>query len=74
MNAIDVRRIRAELGLSQSEFADLLGVSARTVQDWEQGRNQPGSPAAALLRLADSGALKRRNTNRTAASAAAKVP
>jgi transcriptional regulator with XRE-family HTH domain len=57
MNAKDVKRIRAKLGLSQSKFADLLGLSVRTVQDWEIDRNKPGAPAAALLKLADSGVL-----------------
>lgn len=57
MKEKDVKRIRAKLGLSQSQFADLLGLSVRTVQDWEYGRNTPGAPAAALLKLADSGVL-----------------
>jgi putative transcriptional regulator len=57
MNAKDVKRIRARLKLSQSQFAGLLGVSVRTLQQWEQDRQAPGAPAAALLRLADSGAL-----------------
>lgn len=57
MNAKDVKRIRAKLGLSQSQFADLLGLSVRAVQDWEIDRNKPGAPAAALLKLADSGVL-----------------
>jgi putative transcriptional regulator len=60
MNAKNVKRIRAKLWLTQSQFADLLGLSVRTVQDWEQGQNTPGAPAAALLKLADSGALKKR--------------
>lgn len=60
MKAKDVKRIRAKLKLSQSQFADLLGLSVRTVQDWEYGRNSPGAPAAALLRLADSGVLTKR--------------
>lgn len=58
MEAKDVQRIRAKLKLSQSQFASLLGVSVRTLQDWEQGRNSPGAPAVALLKLADSGMLK----------------
>jgi putative transcriptional regulator len=43
---------RAKTGLSQEEFARLLGVSARTLQDWEQGRRQPTGAAKTLLRLA----------------------
>ena len=45
--------IRAKLKLSQSAFASLMGVSLRTVQDWEQGRRQPSGPAIALLRIAE---------------------
>lgn len=47
------RVIRAKLKLSQSAFAGLLGVSMRTLQDWEQGRRQPQGPAVALLRIAE---------------------
>ena len=43
---------RAKIGLSQSEFAQLLGVSVRTLQDWEQGRRQPSGPARTLITLA----------------------
>ena len=45
--------IRSKLNLSQSAFAGLLGVSMRTVQDWEQGRRNPQGPAIALLRIAE---------------------
>jgi putative transcriptional regulator len=45
--------IRARMGLSQYEFAAILGVSVRTLQEWEQGRRRPRSPAKALLRVAD---------------------
>lgn len=45
--------IRAKLNLSQSSFAGLLGVSIRTLQDWEQGRRTPQGPAVALLRIAE---------------------
>lgn len=45
--------IRANLQLSQAAFAGLLGVSVRTVQDWEQGRRKPSGPAEALLRIAE---------------------
>ena len=41
--------IRRNLNLSQSAFAGLMGVSLRTVQDWEQGRRQPSGPAKSLL-------------------------
>lgn len=43
---------RAHVGLSQQEFAGLLGVSARTLQDWEQGRREPNGAAKTLLRVA----------------------
>ena len=49
----DVRAIRERLDLSQSAFAALLGVSKRTLQDWEQGRRKPTGPACSLLRIAD---------------------
>ena len=45
---------RAQVGLSQQAFALLLGVSARTVQDWEQGRREPTGAAKTLLRVAVS--------------------
>jgi len=45
--------IREKLKLSQSAFAGLLGVSTRTLQDWEQGRRSPQGPAIALLRIAE---------------------
>lgn len=43
---------RNRVGLSQGEFANLLGVSVRTVQDWEQGRREPSGAAKTLLRIA----------------------
>jgi len=43
---------RARVGVSQSAFAKLLGVSLRTLQDWEQGRRQPTGAAQTLLRVA----------------------
>ena len=45
--------IRANLQLSQAAFAALMGVSVRTIQDWEQGRRKPSGPALALLRIAE---------------------
>jgi putative transcriptional regulator len=50
----DVRSIRRKLGLSQSEFALMIGVSVSTLQNWEQGRRRPEGPAQALLRVAAS--------------------
>ena len=43
---------RASVGLSLQDFADLLGVSARTLQDWEQGRREPTGAARTLLKVA----------------------
>jgi putative transcriptional regulator len=43
---------RLKLGLSQADFAAMLCVSARTLQDWEQGRREPGGAAKALLKVA----------------------
>jgi putative transcriptional regulator len=45
---------RSRVGLSQHDFARLLGVSARTLQDWEQGRRKPTGAAKTLLRVAFS--------------------
>jgi putative transcriptional regulator len=47
----DAKAIREQIGISQKEFADLLGVSIDTLQNWEQHRRNPSGPAAALLRL-----------------------
>jgi putative transcriptional regulator len=48
----DVVKIRGQLGLSQSKFAALLGISADTLQNWEQGRREPTGPAKVLLKIA----------------------
>nr|WP_240457923.1 helix-turn-helix domain-containing protein [Halomonas socia] len=55
--ALFANRVRAEqarhrVGVSQSEFAKLIGVSVRTFQEWEQGRRMPTSTARTLLRVA----------------------
>jgi putative transcriptional regulator len=44
---------RMKAGLSQSEFAELMGVSVRTLQDWEQGRRQPSGAAKTLIAIAE---------------------
>ena len=47
-----VAAARAATGLSQAAFARLLGVSVRTLQEWEQGRKAPSGAAVTLLRVA----------------------
>lgn len=49
----DPRVIRENLDLSQEDFAALLGISVRTLQNWEQGRRDPTGPAMQLLRIAE---------------------
>ncbi|MCB0089839.1 MAG: helix-turn-helix domain-containing protein [Caldilineaceae bacterium] len=51
--APDVKQIRGRYELSQSEFAALLGVSIKTLQNWEQGRRLPQGAARVLLLVAD---------------------
>ena len=48
----DVTVIRSAYGLSQSQFAELLGISVRTLQNWEQGRRTPRGAARVLLQVA----------------------
>ena len=48
----DIRMVRERLDVSQDEFAVMIGVSTRTLQNWEQGRRQPEGPAKALLTVA----------------------
>ena len=47
----DVKRIREQIGFSQAKFATLIGVSIRTIQNWEQGHRSPTGAAKVLLRL-----------------------
>ena len=49
--AVTVARLKS--GLSQGDFANLLGVSVRTLQDWEQGRRQPTGAARTLITIAE---------------------
>lgn len=54
VNIPEVSEIRRKVGLSQSRFAELLGVSVRTLQDWEQGRRAPSGAARTLLLIASN--------------------
>ncbi len=51
-NMPSISTIREKTGLSQARFAQLLGVSVRTLQDWEQGRRIPSGAARTLLVIA----------------------
>lgn len=48
---IVVADVREQTGLSQTRFARLIGVSKRTLENWEQGRRSPTGPARALLKI-----------------------
>lgn len=48
-----VGRVRQQSGLTQAEFAMALGVSKRTLEQWEQGRREPSGAAQALLKIAE---------------------
>ena len=48
----NVKRLRATYRLSQDEFATLLGISVKTLRNWEQGRRMPEGPARVLLQVA----------------------
>lgn len=50
----DVRAIREAARISQSQFAKLIGVNLRTLQNWEQRRTRPTGPARALLKIVAS--------------------
>jgi len=50
--AASVAGVREKLGLSQQRFADLLGISRRTLENWEQGHREPTGAAKVLLRIA----------------------
>ena len=50
----DAKAVREKLGLSQNQFAALIGISPRTLQNWEQGHRRPEGTARALLRVAES--------------------
>ena len=51
--ASEIVRVRLTSGLSQAQFAAALGVSKRTLEQWEQGRRQPSGAAKQLLKIAE---------------------
>jgi putative transcriptional regulator len=53
VGAPDAKSVRAKVGLSQNEFAQLIGVKVATLRNWEQHRRQPTGPAAALLTIVE---------------------
>lgn len=53
ISASDAKSIRTKVGLSQSEFAQLIGVKVATLRNWEQHRRQPTGAAAALLTIVE---------------------
>lgn len=52
INPPEIKTVREKLNVSQNEFALMIGVSVRTLQNWEQNRRKPEGPAKALLRIA----------------------
>lgn len=52
VEGIDIKKIRKGFGLSQNQFASLLGISVGTLRNWEQGRRSPEGPARVLLQVA----------------------
>lgn len=54
VNMTEIARTRIDAGFSQNTFAKLMGVSVRTLQEWEQGRREPSGAAQTLLKIAGS--------------------
>lgn len=52
VEAPDVKEIRNNFKLTQDEFAALLGISVKTLRNWEQGRRVPEGAARVLLQVA----------------------
>ena len=53
LSTVDVKGLREKLGLTQKEFSGMIGVSIKTLQNWEHGRREPEGPAKALLRVVE---------------------
>ena len=66
VNIPDVAETRQKTGLSQARFAQLLGVSVRTLQDWEQGRRPPSEPSDSFQKWPTDSGRKRPNRSKIA--------
>jgi putative transcriptional regulator len=53
LDRLDIKHIRENYNLTQEKFAAMLGISVRTLRNWEQGRRVPEGPAMVLLRVAE---------------------
>ncbi len=61
LSEVDIKKVRERVGVSQAVFAALIGVSRRTLENWEQSRVTPSGPAKALLKILEAdpeGAMK----------------
>jgi len=52
INGANIKQLRADYDLSQNEFAALMGISVKTLRNWEQGRRMPEGAAKVLLQVA----------------------
>lgn len=53
LTTVNVKALRERLGLTQNQFSGMIGVSIKTLQNWEQGRREPEGPAKVLLRVVE---------------------
>ena len=53
LTTVNVKALRERLGLTQNQFSGMIGVSIKTLQNWEQGWRKPEGPAKALLRVVE---------------------
>ena len=53
-DSASIRQVRSNYGLTQKQFAAMLGISIATLRNWEQGRRTPDGPARVLLQIAAS--------------------
>ena len=51
---LNIKKIRERFSITQAKFAEMIGVSLSTLQNWEQGRREPHGPAKALLKIASA--------------------